>query len=553
MQKISQKMVKDLEARLADGVDEASLRTAIDAAIADLGVTPGTPGQARLMESACKYYGYPISINGVWNVEGAAQIYSRYDICVFGDNYQNPEHPSHLPTVQIITRLKELKPAIKIFGYVPIGRDPAWNDSSLGLDEIERRIVNWKLAGATHIFLDEFGYDYYITREHQNTCVQLCRDNGLDVCANSWNIDYVFSNQNITLSWRQDSNGNPWQGNPNGVASLMTDRDYFQLENWLYSYYHPPGGEAQPGQRVSDHWRVYDAVDYKYVPQAEFGGQTYHQVYGSKSYALDAILVEDYRMFFEGYMTALALGVDAYAASILNWGAGHSNYIHYTPPKLDARPGEIGVPAVSNFGSDADTSYTRFRNTVGSHQVDIIWKQNSAVQAIELLEAKQKWTITVRSAAKAAGTVELTFGDPNDATKVFNVPVANGDSITTVRNKIRDYAYGATFLGIWTVTGLDTDKVVFEAKQSGQLPGDSWWVWAPASLFDAIPSGALAKGYQNIRRVTLDGEVLYSEGGPTWKRPYEPRTGFMYFDTTVNKPIWYKGGGLWADANGATV
>lgn len=41
------------------------------------------------------------------------------------------------------------------------------------------------------------------------------------------------------------------------------------------------------------------------------------------------------------------------------------------------------------------------------------------------------------------------------------------------------------------------------------------------------------------------------KSGVTASRPASPRTGQMYYDTTIGKPIWYNGG--WKDATGAAV
>ena len=44
------------------------------------------------------------------------------------------------------------------------------------------------------------------------------------------------------------------------------------------------------------------------------------------------------------------------------------------------------------------------------------------------------------------------------------------------------------------------------------------------------------------------------QSGDTASRPSSYReVGQMYFDTTLNKPIWYKGSSTWVDANGTTV
>lgn len=40
--------------------------------------------------------------------------------------------------------------------------------------------------------------------------------------------------------------------------------------------------------------------------------------------------------------------------------------------------------------------------------------------------------------------------------------------------------------------------------------------------------------------------------GDTASRPGSPATGWMYFDTTLGKPVWYDGSG-WVDAMGTTA
>lgn len=48
------------------------------------------------------------------------------------------------------------------------------------------------------------------------------------------------------------------------------------------------------------------------------------------------------------------------------------------------------------------------------------------------------------------------------------------------------------------------------------------------------------------------GYVQLTMSGNTSKRPASPRTGMMYLDTQINKPIWWNGSN-WIDANGTTV
>ncbi|MDP5372523.1 hypothetical protein QU585_10175 [Lactiplantibacillus plantarum] len=47
-------------------------------------------------------------------------------------------------------------------------------------------------------------------------------------------------------------------------------------------------------------------------------------------------------------------------------------------------------------------------------------------------------------------------------------------------------------------------------------------------------------------------KVVHLSTGATSNRPTGQVTGYQYFDTTLNKPVWYTGT-AWVDATGTTV
>ena len=55
----------------------------------------------------------------------------------------------------------------------------------------------------------------------------------------------------------------------------------------------------------------------------------------------------------------------------------------------------------------------------------------------------------------------------------------------------------------------------------------------------------------NIDRTILSG--TWFDSGVTSNRPTNVLVGFQYFDSTLSKPIYYKGNNEWVDATGATV
>lgn len=54
----------------------------------------------------------------------------------------------------------------------------------------------------------------------------------------------------------------------------------------------------------------------------------------------------------------------------------------------------------------------------------------------------------------------------------------------------------------------------------------------------------------NVDRIVLSGTRF--DSGTTSNRPTNVLVGFQYFDTTINKPIFWDGS-KWIDATGATV
>ncbi|KAJ3189160.1 hypothetical protein HDU85_002785 [Gaertneriomyces sp. JEL0708] len=275
------------------------------------------------MESFCHYYGYPISISARWCVQEAVSLYAQYDGIVFGDKAASPSHEVYNLTVEIVQTLRNLKPAIKIFGYIPIGLNASWKESNLTLDEIGSRIREWKVVGATHLFLDEFGYDYLVSRERQNAVIDMCRKEGMGVCVNSWKPDWVFSSRNITLDWL-----NGFQGNPQGLPCLLGAEDYVCFESVSYTF----DSNHPPNQKVNDQSRLQDLLDYTRVPRSEYKGESYFEHFGTRGYALDAILKRDESMFMNGWTNAMECGMSAYCASVGWWGA-NGGWNHYTSPR----------------------------------------------------------------------------------------------------------------------------------------------------------------------------------------------------------------------------
>lgn len=328
-------------------VGETSVSEQIDMAI---NKSNGNP-----IEKVLLYYGYPVAIGGAWSVDGAVNIYRTYDVVVLGDTYQNPEHVVYEDTVSIIKKLSEVAPNVKVVGYVPIGLSPEWEDSNLTMDELKRRVNQWDSIGVHGIFLDEFGYDYYVTRERQNEIVNYCHSLGKFVFANSWSIEYCFSPDAIEIGWMPD-----FQPNPNALAPLLNENDYYLYENLFYSTEKLDDGSMNV--ECASVWRIDDVLGYYTRPKID--GKTYYEVYGTKICSLDGIpstysITQQNIMKSISIIGAAILNINSVAFGNEDWGAS-GGFEQWDIPDLDLATNGLN-------GVFVDTkSYTKEDGTTGS-------------------------------------------------------------------------------------------------------------------------------------------------------------------------------------------
>lgn len=152
------------------------------------------------------YYGYPSSVNGTYTVSGAVDVFMKYKIVVFGSGLENPSHPDYSNVVAIIN--DPLMKNTKVFGYV---------DSTLSLDVIQNNIDLWSNINVSGIFMDQFGYDYGLTRETQREIIWSIHEKGnnkLSAFVNAWNVDDVFGNNVDPI---HNSSGLPTRMGPNDI------------------------------------------------------------------------------------------------------------------------------------------------------------------------------------------------------------------------------------------------------------------------------------------------------------------------------------------------
>ncbi len=159
------------------------------------------------------YYGYPTSINATWSVPAAAQEFGRYDLVVWGDGLDSPEHPDHANAVAIVAHAATA--ATRIFGYVDLGV----STQNLPMSEIQARIARWDAMGVNGVLLDDFGYDFGTDRDRQNAAVDHAHTCGLAVIANAFRPEDTFG-----------SAADPVH-NPSGAGTSLGPADFYLYES----------------------------------------------------------------------------------------------------------------------------------------------------------------------------------------------------------------------------------------------------------------------------------------------------------------------------------
>jgi hypothetical protein len=190
------------------------------------GPRQGQNEEKKTLERLGIFYGWPSAFDGAKGPEEAAAKLGRYQVVVLGGGLEQAEHGDHENTRAIIARLREA--GVEVFGYIPLG-------ASTGLDtgQIKRRVKAWKAMAARGIFYDEAGHDYGNTRERQNRAFEIAHKQGLEVFANAWDPDDLFSTEK-----------NP-PHNKSGAPTKLRTGDCYLYESFGLAEGKPEGEEAR--------------------------------------------------------------------------------------------------------------------------------------------------------------------------------------------------------------------------------------------------------------------------------------------------------------------
>lgn len=273
-------------------------------------VLKSVPGEHPPGERLVIYYSIPTGVNSLFSVERAAQLFSRWDLIVFGQPLQDAGNADHANTVAVIARIHELHPGAKLFGYVSCS---VANGASAALTDaqIRAQVDAWEDMGVDGMLLDEFGFDYDVPRTRQNMVIDHVHDAGLVCLINAWVQADAFA-PNKAAALAVDPNivqSDHDTFNPGGVATHADGRDYTLLETWVaHTEFYPAPAHVASIFNIrarADHARHYrTALGVRWIggsvvnygtttaeqQQAYFDlTQAFARVFGADGWAVDAL------------------------------------------------------------------------------------------------------------------------------------------------------------------------------------------------------------------------------------------------------------------------
>jgi hypothetical protein len=266
-------------------------------------------------ESLLIYYGYMNSFNSAltpnsWDNEKVAQDMAKYSVIVLGNGVQDPGHADYANTQIIIPRIKQLRPGVKIFGYVSTNQD---------LADFQSKVDQWETLGVSGIFMDESGYDYGKYRSDFNIRVDYVhsQDNAKLCFANAWNLDHI-------LGTVDDPSFPNATYNVSGDPSALNQNDWVLLESSAVntSAYSANGGCEDGAQWFA---RMSKAATMRSVYGINVAASSVISNGNAQGNPLSSI----------AQISAMAFCVDAFGTSDVNYG---SNGAVEWWPKIDPSP-----------------------------------------------------------------------------------------------------------------------------------------------------------------------------------------------------------------------
>lgn len=137
------------------------------------------------------------------------------------DDQYEIRHADYENTIVILPRIAELKPDIRLLGYI---------DGTLSQSDFETEVDAWVSIGVTGIFIDQAGYDFGTTTTNSRSAMNAkvdyihTREGAPYVMVNAWNMDHIIGIEN-DASYPNST----W--NPDLLESTLSNQDWYLLES----------------------------------------------------------------------------------------------------------------------------------------------------------------------------------------------------------------------------------------------------------------------------------------------------------------------------------
>jgi len=275
------------------------------------------------------FYGWMNSFNSTqngWNNEKVAKDMCKYDLIVLGDGIQLSSHGDYSNTTTIIERIQELKPSVKIFGYVTTNQtDTNW----------KAKVESWDNLEVDGIFMDECGYDYgnVSTNGRDAINAKVAYIHSLDYATscfvNAWNLDHIFGTDN-DASYPNST----W--NDCLHDTILCEDDWFLLESF------PINGTTYRSKSET-------------IIRAE-NALLNRSIYGVNMAAVSVIANSaNVSLFDFSFTCSLLFSLDAHGSSDTNYGASSATVKYFTRPDV-SKIGDVYSrdPVVKEDGIDSD-------------------------------------------------------------------------------------------------------------------------------------------------------------------------------------------------------
>lgn len=329
------------------------------------------------MKTTCIYFASPITFSPVPVEELAAREFMQYDIVVWGPGLAKATHPDYAKTAAIAKAIRTRNPFIELFGSVSIGLTPgmAYPGSNIPMNELKSIIDEWIAIGATGMLLNDYSYESLTPRDRQNEIVDYCHNRGINVIATGWNLNYVFSKNNMYLDWVN------FYGNPNQLDSSLNENDYFLFDDMFYRAGNTGQQEVSYQGAHQQGSRPYDAVYYyqHLVPELNM---SYYDKFKTKTmsvcrWANSATWMARDRFYFRSILMARVLNMDAHAMTTENWGID-KKFVTFPYPKLSILEDAHIKHHIQTNRIGQNMSYDNaFEAYIGTEHVRFMWQRHT--------------------------------------------------------------------------------------------------------------------------------------------------------------------------------